>query len=162
MTQAMQQYVAVATSTKVLANAAELMGHMDGVTGAALGRMVTASFSSDSSMIIITARSESPRLAMSASNAVAAAFTAELTAITGRNMAQILDVATSYSLVYNAQTQRWRNCIFATIAVGMLLSMAIVAKEVLSKRVTSLYDVSLDGQIDILGVIPEMTVEKGQ
>jgi len=161
MTQAMQQYVAVATSTKVLANAAELMGHIDGVTGVGLTNMVSASFANDTSMITITARSVSPRIAMSAANAVAAAFTAELTAITGRNLAQVLDVATSYSIVYNARSEQLKNCIIAAAGVGVLFCMAILAKEVLSNNVTSLAAVSLDGDLEVLGVIPRTRGKRG-
>ena len=162
MSLAMQQYVSIVTSRKVLSNAAELMGYMEGITGDALQNMVTASYSYTNSMIDIEAKSPSPRVAMSAANAVAMAFSVELTSITGRSSAQVLDVASTYYMVNNARTQRLKNSIFATMLVGMIACMGIVLMEVLSKNITSLSDVSLDGSLEVIGVIPMAAVERSR
>ena len=160
MTIAMQQYTTVATSQKVLSNAAELMGYMEGVTGRSLSGMVTATFNSPTSMVNIEVTSASPRVAMSAANAVATAFSAELLYLTGRNMAQVFEVATTYRMVFNARTQKWKSCIFDTAVVGAAICLYILVKEILSKKVTSLTAVSLDGSLEILGVIPVADAQK--
>lgn len=159
---AMQQYTTMATSQKVLSNAAELMGYMEGVTGKSLSGMVTATFNNITSMVNIEATSTSPRVAMSAANAVATAFTAELLSLTGRNSAQVLDVATTYRTVYNARTQKWKSCIFNTAVAGAAMCLYILIKEILSKKVTSLSAVSLNGSLDVLGVIPVTEAQKDQ
>lgn len=162
MTIAMQQYTMMATSQKVLSNAAELMGYMEGITGKALSGMVTAVFNGPTSTVVIEVTSVSPRVAMTAANAVATAFTAELISLTGRNMVQVLDVATTYRTVFNARTEKWKSCIFNTAIAGAVMCLYILVKEILSKKVTSLTAVSLNGSLDILGVIPVTEAQKDQ
>lgn len=156
---AMQRYAQVARSLKVLNRAAELMG-AEGVNGQMLSGMITVGFSKDSSILDIRAVSPSPMLAISAANAVAAAFVSEITTITGRNNAQVLDVAVKYSMSRNGATANWKmRALAVALAVGAYCTY-IVLTDIFSRKIHSVKAAGLGGDLEILGVIPDIAKAK--
>lgn len=156
-TTAMQRYVDVASSQKVLNRASDLITEAQ-VSGEELAQMITVSYESDSSILYVAARSESPILAVSAANAVAAAFVTEITAITGQNTAQVLDVAAKYELETDSRMIRWGIRLLAALGAAFCYCVYILLRDIFSTRINSAYRASLKEQLEILGYIPDLNM----
>lgn len=152
-TNAMQRYAEVACSSKVLNRAAELIS-MENVTGKDLSDMITVSFRKDVSILYIKARSDSPALAVGAANAVSAAFVSEITAIVGQNTAQVLDVADDYDTERVGEVVRWLMRFLAAVLAVIFSGIVILLKDISSTNIKSPAHASLNGQLEVLGVIP--------
>jgi capsular polysaccharide biosynthesis protein len=149
----MRQYSEVATSMKVLNQAAAMIGG-ESLSGARLAQMISVSFTKDSSIITIQARSSSPALCVSVANAVASSFVSEISAITGQNTVRVLDVAVGYSIVQSGRTVVWMTRMVLTALAVMVTCGVILLRDILSQRIHSIESASLDGELKILGVIP--------
>lgn len=154
-TTAMQRYAEVARSLKVLNRAADLMGGQS-VTGQALSGMVSISFTKDSSIMQIKAITPSPMLSVSAANAVAAAFVAEITTITGRSNAQVLDVAVNYSVAKSSSGSNWMYRALAVALAAGAYCAVVLLLDICTRRIHSLKSAGLGGEIEILGIIPSI------
>ena len=77
----------------------------------------------------------------------------------GENNAQILDEAYDYEQVFDGKKDQIKNVLIVTLVGIFLCIMIIVMKSFFSSRVESVNDVTLNGEIEILGVIPNFDVE---
>lgn len=152
---AMQRYAQVAQSLKVLNRAAELVGDSN-ITGQRLSGIISVGVTKDSSILNIKATASSPMLAVSAANAVSAAFVSEITAITGRNNAQVLDVAVGYVMVRNGIRSQWMMRGLAGAIAFACICGIILIMDICSRKVHSLKSASLNGDLEILGTIPDI------
>lgn len=154
-----RSYSQVATSMKVL-NQAALVLNMPEVTGKVLSAYVRAQIDEQTSLVVLTVTSTSPTFAVAAVNAVAEAFVGEIRTITGENNVTVLDVADEAVVVSNGVMRQWTIRLVAMVAAMALMVAAILLKDILSNRITSLHAASLKGQLDIIGVIPAFPGEK--
>lgn len=159
-TSAMQRYAEVANSLKVLGRAADLMGDPQ-ISGRTLSRMVRVTYKKDSSILSVRATSSSPAVAVSAANAVAAAFVSEITAITGQNNTQVLDVAADYIMESNSARTRWLMRFLATALAVLATCGVILLRDILSSKIHSPMSASLGGELEILGFIPDFSMMQG-
>ncbi len=151
---ALEEYSDVITSLKVLNHAADMIGD-DQITGESLSGSVGVSSLEDSSVLRITVTNVQPNIAVAAANAVATSFVTEISAITGQNNIHVLDVAEDYYLVQNGNVQQWTMRFLATAIMFVFLSAFWILADIFSTKVHSLGAATIDGELEILGAIPE-------
>lgn len=151
---AMQTYSEIITSSKVTERAALLLGEQN-ITGETIKSLISISFTGEASSILsIQAFYNNPDVAVGIVNAVAEAFVIEVRNITGENNVQVLDKATEAGLYYSANAQQNKIRVFAVL-LGFILSCAgIVCHTVFTSRIGSIKECTLDGELDLIGVIP--------
>lgn len=154
-TSAMQRYLEVVQSQKVLGRAASLLED-PAVTAEALSEMISVRYDEDSYILYLYATTSSPGVAVGAVNAVAASFVSEITAITGKSNVQILDPATGYSLIRSGARTRWLIRLAVTLLAAAAVGGGYVVRDILSGRLHSLRDFKKDTGLEILGTIPNL------
>ena len=153
-TSAMRQYANVITSLKVLNRAAEQIND-ESITGHTLSKMVSVNSKADSSVLQIVVHSPNPNLAVTSANAVAAAFTSEIASITGQSNVHVLDTADFYVMIQNGSRQKWfMRFLCAALACGLCCAGFLLA-DILSPKIRSMHHAGLNGDVDIIGLIPD-------
>ena len=154
----LQTYSDIINSRKVANRAAMIIGD-DSLDGEKIKSMITYSYSEQSPVYYIYATTTDPQLSMTIANAVAKAFVIEMNNIMGENNAQILDEAYDYEQVFNGRKDQIKNILIITLLGTLLCLFVIVMISFFSNKVESVNDVTLNGEIEILGVIPNFDVE---
>ena len=154
----LQTYSDIINSRKVANRAAMIIGD-DSLDGEKIKSMITYSYSEQSPVYYIYATSTDPQLSMTIANAVAKAFVIEMNNIMGEDNAQILDEAYDYEQVFNGRKDQIKNILIITLLGTLLCLFVIVMISFFSNKVESVNDVTLNGEIEILGVIPNFDVE---
>ncbi len=153
------QYADVAKSLKVSERAAMLLGD-DRLDMATIYSMVQVEYedtpyATNSAVINIHAKSTDPDEAVRVANAVAEAFVAEVTGLTGEDNVKMLDKALMAGKSYNANKQL---LITAGLAGGGCFAVVagfLVLLEIFSFRLHTVRDGTLNGQLPLLGVVPQ-------
>jgi len=107
-----------------------------------------------SAVININTTSTNGSEAIKVANAVAEAFTTEVFSITGHNRFRVLDIATTSLKTYNAQKKMFEYTAIAGIIGLLLICFILVMLEILSLRLKTIKDGTLNGKLDIIGIIP--------
>lgn len=154
----LQTYSDIINSRKVANRAAMIIGD-DSLDGEKIKSMITYSYSEQSPVYYIYATTTDPQLSMTIANAVAKAFVIEMNNIMGEDNAQILDEAYDYEQVFNGRKDQIKNILIITLLGTLLCLFVIVMISFFSNKVESVNDVTLNGEIEILGVIPNFDVE---
>lgn len=154
----LQTYSDIINSRKVANRAAMIIGD-DSLDGEKIKSMITYSYSEQSPVYYIYATTTDPQLSMTIANAVAKAFVIEMNNIMGEDNAQILDEAYDYEQVFNGRKDQIKNILIITLLGTLLCLLVIVMISFFSNKVESVNDVTLNGEIEILGVIPNFDVE---
>ncbi|MBE5905176.1 MAG: hypothetical protein E7277_00080 [Lachnospiraceae bacterium] len=141
-------------SNKIATRAVSIMGN-NSITAEDVQAMISVDFSEESPVLGIAAVNASPKVAVSVANAVAEAFVIEASNISANDGVQIFDKAVTAERVSKGYV---KNTVLL-FAVGFLLLTAVIAGvEILSDRVYHVEDAELDGELELLGVIPEQTM----
>lgn len=149
----MRTYLDVINSNKVADRAALILDDTN-ITGAVIKNMITISASETSTVIGIIATSTDEMLVQNVANAVAEAFVTEIQNITGESNVQILDKADTSSMYSSGKTAQTTKRILGGI-IGFIIIFAIVCgKEIFSNEIHCVRECDLDGNINILGIIP--------
>lgn len=158
--QAMQLYSDIITSQKIAERAASIIGDAR-ITPAQIRSMASASSPSSSSstslspVIYISARSTDPTVVIQTANALAKSLVIEAQNMTGTTSVQLLDEAQYISTIGRGVKTK---VAYAFIG-GVLLTMAIIVLvEILTDRVYRVEDAELDGQIEVIGIIPDQRI----
>lgn len=148
-------------SNKIAENAVSLLGETD-ITAREIQESVSAQTEEDSIVVWIVAESYTPQRAVQIVNAFTEALTAEMKTIASSDNIQVLEYAASASR--QSSLSMPPVLIIAVVAVAFLIvGCAVFALRVLlSDRVLSLDQCTLNGQIHLLGVIPEIPKTKGE
>ena len=154
----LQTYSDIINSRKVANRAAMIIGD-DSLDGEKIKSMITYSYSEQSPVYYIYATTTDPQLSMTIANAVAKAFVIEMNNIMGEDNAQILDEAYDYEQVFNGRKDQIKNILIITLLGTLLCLFVIIMISFFSNKVESVNDVTLNGEIEILGVIPNFDVE---
>lgn len=154
----LQTYSDIINSRKVANRAAMIIGD-DSLDGEKIKSTITYSYSEQSPVYYIYATTTDPQLSMIIANAVAKAFVIEMNNIMGEDNAQILDEAYDYEQVFNGRKDQIKNILIITLLGTLLCLFVIVMISFFSNKVESVNDVTLNGEIEILGVIPNFDVE---
>lgn len=154
----LQTYSDIINSRKVANRAAMIIGD-DSLDGEKIKSTITYSYSEQSPVYYIYATTTDPQLSMTIANAVAKAFVIEMNNIMGEDNAQILDEAYDYEQVFNGRKDQIKNILIITLLGTLLCLFVIVMISFFSNKAESVNDVTLNGEIEILGVIPNFDVE---
>lgn len=147
---AMMTYSEIINSRKVADRAAMLLGN--NITGDAILGMVSSSYTKESAVLYIRAASVDPELSVRVANAVADSFIIEAQNITGGDNVKLLDEA-QYAQQDGMNKQK-KACLIATM-VGLIIPTAcIVLMQIFSDKVYHIEDAEIDGQLEIIGIIP--------
>ncbi len=149
----LDDYVGIVQSYKVAVKAAEILENT--ITPEEIQSMISAYIIPDSNIITITAMSQDTEMLISVSNAVAEAFVEEGNSITVTGSIQVLDQARDYRIIYNAVTEAWTNRIIMVAGVGLFLAAIFVCFSIVDSRVMFKDEATLDGKLELLGVIPD-------
>ncbi|MDD3139162.1 MAG: Wzz/FepE/Etk N-terminal domain-containing protein [Lachnospiraceae bacterium] len=147
----MQTYSEIINSRKVADRAAVLLGQHD-MTGEAIAGMIAVSYTNTSAVMYINAYSVNPDEAVDIANAVAESFVIEAQSITGDKNIQILDEA-QFAQMDGMSRQKKYSIIVGLIAF-LIPVCVILLREILSDRVYHIEDAELNGELDIIGIIP--------
>jgi len=148
---ALANYAEIVTTDRVAAYAAELL-EGEGLTALQIQRMITTASRVNSHILSITARSESPRLAILVANAVAESFVTQVSVITGNHSIQMLDAARAARI---ATWGRERDIVFLATAGALFAACALVVLlELAGGKVRSVKQ-CVDDMGELLAVIPK-------
>lgn len=115
----------------------------------------TVRYENDSALIPVYADSTNRQQSIRVANAAADAFAAKINLLMGEEIVQVLDYAESAQRTTNRRLQQWMIALGCMVfAAGMTLLVPIV-RIVLSPRIHTMMDLSLYGQIRVLGVLPK-------
>ena len=131
----------------------------DNYTGEIIRDMVKCSYSPDSPVYKIHVTSINADKAIEVANSVASAFVMEVNLLNENDSAQVLDNAYEYKMVFNGLKQQIFNIALFALIGTLIFFIIIFISAYNSKRVETVDDVTLDGEIEILGVIPNFDVE---
>ena len=155
---ALKTYSDIITSRKVADRAALIIGD-DKITGDTVQEMTSYTYADNSTVYYIYAESTDSDLAIMVANAVAKAFVIEVNNITGEENAQILDESYEAKLQFDGRKAQIEGIMKIT-GIGTLVALFLVlAYFIISGKTVSVSDASLNGNIEILGVIPDFDVE---
>jgi capsular polysaccharide biosynthesis protein len=157
---AMNGYVDLITSNKVCERALELIDN-DSLDAKKVQAMISVSDESDSESAVrsITASSKDYELAIHVANAVAESFAVEVGNIAGESTIRVLDEATTYQIDVNGKQQQWLIRLLFMAAGFLLTGTIIYVTEFFSNKLNIIEQCSLDGTIDILGIVPKLEQE---
>jgi capsular polysaccharide biosynthesis protein len=115
-------------------------------------------YTEESAIFYITAYSTVPELAVSVANAVAEAFVLEVRNVTGEDSVKILDKAETVFLSFDARSEQTKTRL--TFAAGGFIAIcAVIAMtELFGTKVKEVDDATLNGDIKLLGVIPNHSI----
>jgi len=145
-------YSEIVTSNLVCEHAAQLLAG-EGVTGEQVRRMVRVSTGNNSYVLRITARNESPQLAIMTANAVAGSFVSQVAILTGSNTIRVLDPASSADVVSLGGSSSLR--LLAPAAAFLLICALLFAFEAIMGKARSLKQCLTD-QGELLTVVPQV------
>ena len=158
-------YVDIITSSRVAERANKILGNAYPDSETILKMLTIDSGEEDSKsyygvlnssiVIKIKANSTNPAEAVDVANAMAEAYSLEMTNITGNSSVRLLDSAQSAVVVYEAEKQ---SVIYMCLGafLGMFIAFAwIVIKEIFVVNLNTVNDATLFGKLEIIGVIPD-------
>lgn len=120
---------------------------------------VTCSYSKESPVYCIYATTKDPELSVAIADAVAKAFVIELNTIKKDSNSKVLDDAYEYEKVFDGRKEQIGNIVVITI-IGVFVSLiSTLMISLFSNKIETVNDVTLNGKIEILGVIPNFDVE---
>lgn len=152
----MRDYVDIIRSRKVAERASAFISEV--VTANEIMAMTTASFAPDSNIITIQASSANPDMAVAVANAVADAFIQEIISITAVESIKVLDSAHTARRMISTKSVAMRNRI-VIISIGIFFVVGIIAITAAFDTRVAFYDeVTLNGQIELLGTIPKRKI----
>lgn len=154
---AMKDYAEIVGSKKVAERVIGLLPQY-ALDAGTIQSMVRTSYTEESAIFYITAYSTVPELAVSVANAVAEAFVLEVRNVTGEDSVKILDKAETVILSFNAKSEQTRTRL--TFAAGGFIAICAVlaVTELFGTKVKEVDDATLNGDIKLLGVIPDHSI----
>ena len=156
----LQNAQTLSQSRKVAENAAELLG--DGYTADEVQGSVHLYQEEDSSVVWIICQSSVPLRAIEIVNAFTESLVIEIKSIVGADSVQILEYAQTAKMISNLSTTRLLIMVLIPMAFVTVACLIITLRLLLSSRILSLDRCTLNGQINLLGVIPEISKGTGE
>ena len=146
-------YSDIITSYKVCVQAADAL-NIPNIGAKEIISMISVNDYTKSLVLGIRATTTEEALAVQVANAVANAFVNEVNNIITNDSVRLLDEATSAELSYNMQIEQFKLRIIAALAGIVILCIWIIMGEMFTKKIYNISDMKLDGEIDIIGIIP--------
>lgn len=163
----MNAYLDVATSYKVSQRAALILGRSDidaydvrkALTAASSARNSKSSstnFMTNSATIIsLYATTYDPDLSREMADAAAESYIIEMSNILKSDAVKSLDSAELGKLSYNAKIEAWKKRITFMLIGFALACLIVVSCEVFDRKVRTVREATIRGQLPVIGVIPD-------
>jgi len=145
-------YSGLATSDRVCQYAAALL-EGENLTVNQIRRMVRI-YEDSSYLLIISARSDSPRLAILVANAAAESFVTQVSVMTGNRTVRVIDAARSADLVDSSG--RMSIVLLAPGAAFILACVIVILTELYTRTLRSVRQCTVD-EGELLAVIPRIS-----
>lgn len=152
----LNNYSSLIKSGKIAAAAREMLPDYMSISARQIQSMVDSSFSDTFAVLYVNSSSSNPQLALSVANAVADAFVAEISNITGDDTIRIYDRAVSAVKTYDGKSEQRRTRITIPTVSLFLLLVVLALWALFSDRIKSVSEAMLDGEVNVIGVIPRM------
>jgi capsular polysaccharide biosynthesis protein len=153
-----QTYKDIILSKKIADKAASFIGDAN-VDGEYIRQLVSCTNEDRSPIYKIHVTTNNPQFSITVANAVARAVVIELNTLSSSNKAQMLDEAYTYEQIFNGRKVQLRNIILFALAGFILGVLIILLMASSTTKIESVNDVTLNGEIEILGVVPNFDVE---
>lgn len=155
-TSVVKDYLKIVESTKVATNASTSL--KNSIPADEIRSMVQSDYIEGSAIFTISAYSSNPDECILISNVVAEEFLIELKNVTRMDNVRILDRATVSTKLVDGKTSQISTRIQVSMVGCFLCMLIIVIKELFSNKINSIGMTSLDGEIKIIGVIPDSDI----
>jgi len=152
----MRDYVDIVKSRKVAERAASYLPY--DISSTEIMGMISASYVSSSAILTISAVSFDPAIAVDVVNAATDAFVQEMSNITAVESVKVLDPAYAAIKISDGVNDAISTMIIICVAAVFVTLAAIVVFSIIDTRVAFHQDVTLSGEIDLLGVIPNRDI----
>lgn len=153
---AMLAYVDIIESRKVAERASAQI--MQALTPEQIMGMVYVSYAQGSAVLTVSATSTDPNLAVNVANAVAGAFVQEVISITAVESVKILDSASYARIASDGFGEAMRMRAVAVIAGAVAAIVLVVVFSLFDSRVAFPREITLNGELELLGVIPDRKI----
>lgn len=147
------EFSEIAYSRNVAKRAAALLD-IEGIDETNIGLFYSAS--ANGNFLYVNGFSDEPKLATGVANAVAEAFAVEYKNLTGDENLQVFEKAENATYYAQDDTNKKMTMIIFTGVGFVMACMVIVLRVLFSAKVQDFAECDLDGEIEILGVIPEV------
>lgn len=148
----MRAYLVLIKSRKVAERASSYLAYE--VSTDSIMSAVSSNSETNSNIISITAVSTDPTQAVAMANAVADAFIQELVSVAAVESVRVLDPAFRAAKSVDSTREAMKSRLMITAATVVLLVGYIATTAAFDTRVAYPYEVTLDGKLKLLGVIP--------
>lgn len=149
----LSEFSEIVYSTNVAKRAAALLDQ-EGVTEDNIIYLYSSQVSGN--FLYITSYANDKNLAVGVANAVASAFTVEYKNLTGAENIQVFEQAEDANYYKGDDTNKKMTLIIFTVVGLFLICVILVFHVIFSAKVQDYGECNMDGQIEILGVIPEI------
>ncbi len=146
-------YSDIITSYKVCVQAADSL-NIPNIDAKEIRKMLSVNDYTRSLVLGIRATSSDGKLAIRVANAVSEAFVKEVNNIITNDSLRLLDEATLAEISYNKRVEQLKLRVIAALAGIVILCIWITLREMFTKKIYNLADMKLDGDIDVIGIIP--------
>lgn len=147
------EFSEIAYSRNVAKRAAALLD-IEGINESNIGYFYNAN--ANGNFLYVNGFSDEPKLATGVANAVAEAFAVEYKNLTGDENIQVFEKAEKATYSAQDDTNKKMTMIIFTGVGFVLACMVMVLRVIFSAKVQDFSECDLDGEIEILGVIPEV------
>ncbi|MBQ5560572.1 MAG: hypothetical protein IIT46_12500 [Lachnospiraceae bacterium] len=147
------EFSEIAYSRNVAKRAAALLD-IEGINETNIGQLYSAN--ANGNFLYVNGFSDDPKLATGVANAVAEAFAVEYKNLTGDENLQVFEKAENATYYAQDDTNKKMTMIIFTGVGFVLACMVMVLRVIFSAKVQDFAECDLDGEIEILGVIPEV------
>lgn len=149
----LEEFSEISTSTNVAKRAAALLDK-EGITEENIGYLYTTV--ANGNFLYINSYADDRDLAVGVANAVAEAFSVEYKNLTGVDSIQVFEKAETATYYKGDDTNKKMTLIIFTGVGLFLVCVIIVMRLIFSAKIQDYSECSMDGRIEILGVIPEV------
>lgn len=150
----LSEFSEVVQSTNVAKRAADILDK-DGITGDSIQYMYNTS-ANGGNLVYVYSFADDPDLAVNIANAVAEAFVVEYKNLTGVENIQVFERAQSAQYYRGDSTNKKMTLVIYTGVGFFLVCLVIVLRTIFSAKVQDFSECNMDGEIELLGVIPEI------
>lgn len=151
-TTVLSNYAEIITSDRVCEYAAGLLSDKD-ITADQIRNMISTASKTNSYILKITARNQTPSLAILVANAVSESFATQVSVITGNDSIQVLDIATTAAMSSSGRNNQIR--IIVPAIAFIVACVFVVITEIVSGKLRSVKQCVPDIG-ELLAVIPKV------
>lgn len=151
----------LAKSYKISEEAVRILGDPS-CTVEMMQQAIQVEIDSNSNVVWLVGMSNYPERSVRMVNAFTEALVTEMKAIAGIENVQVLEYAQDATVVYKATSVRLTIALVAALVFGVASSVFFMLRMLFSSAILSIDRCTLNGEINLLGVIPEIKKKEGK